>query len=68
MKNERESQEKMILAWMLNGRSITGLEALNMFGCFRLPARINDIERKGIQIKSQFIKLENGKRVKRYWI
>jgi hypothetical protein len=68
MKNERKTQEEMILAYLMTGKSLTPLQALDMFGCFRLPARIYDISLKDIKIKSEFIKLENGKRVKRYWI
>ena len=68
MKDERQTQEKMILAYLQYGKRITALEALNLFGCFRLASRINDIRNKGIEIKSEYITLENGKRVKQYWI
>lgn len=37
------SQTQMILAYMRDGNSITPIEALNMFGSFRLGARIADI-------------------------
>jgi hypothetical protein len=68
MENEKQSQNKMILAFMQNGRSITALEALELFGCFRLASRINDIQNQGIDVKSEFITLENKKKVKRYWV
>lgn len=32
------SQTDLILDWMLEGNTITPLEALDLFGCFRLPA------------------------------
>lgn len=37
------SQTKQILAYMKSGNSINPLQALSMFGCFRLGARIADI-------------------------
>ena len=40
--NEREcaSQNRLILAHLRTGATITGIEALNLYGCFRLPSRI----------------------------
>ena len=63
-----ESQKKQILAYMKLGKSITSLEALDLFGCFRLSGRIYDLSVDGHDIKSEFITLQNGKRVKKYWI
>ena len=62
------SQERKILNYMLRGNHITGIEALDLFGCFRLPARIADIRKRGFTVNSQTIALKNGKRVKDYWI
>lgn len=52
-----------ILAYLRTGASITPLEALDMFGCFRLGARIWDLRRLGVDIDSKMIRLPNGKRV-----
>lgn len=65
---QTQSQEKLIMQWMQSGKSITPIEALNLFGCFRLGARILDLKNKGIEVKSEYITVESGKRVKRYWI
>lgn len=65
---QTESQNRMIRQFLEDGNSITGLEALNKFGCMSLPRRICDIKEKGVAIESQWIKLENGKRIKEYWI
>lgn len=35
------SQEQKILAYLKDGHTLTPLEALNKYGCFRLAARIN---------------------------
>ena len=68
--NEKSSQSQAsrILAYMQQGNRITGIEALELFGCFRLPARIADIRDRGYEIKSETITLRNGKRVKDYWM
>ena len=63
-----QSQESMILDHMLRGHSITGMEALKMCGCWRLPARISDIKKKGFPVHGEMIVTESGKKVKRYWI
>ncbi|MBO7314233.1 MAG: helix-turn-helix domain-containing protein [Alistipes sp.] len=64
--SEVRSQNRRILAHLQQGGSITGIEALTKFGCFRLPSRICDIRKMGHAIASEFVKLPNGKRVKRY--
>lgn len=63
-----QSQESKILDYLLRGNRITGMDALQMFACFRLPARIADIEKRGYKIQSQFVTTQTGKRVKQYWI
>lgn len=63
-----QSQASKILDHMLRGHTITGLEALTLFNCFRLPARIADIREKGFAVQSKFITSPGGKRVKQYWI
>lgn len=47
------SQSDRILEWMKSGKSITALEALREFGCFRLAARINDLKNDGHCISSE---------------
>ena len=62
------SQKQKILNYMLRGNRITPLEALKYFQCERLAARIADIRNSGHDVKSEFITLSSGKRVKAYWI
>jgi hypothetical protein len=62
-----ESQTHCILEHLKNGRQLTALEALNLFGCFRLAARISDIKRKGHNVKSEMVQVGNNKKkVARY--
>lgn len=61
-----ESQNSMIRNWLEEGKTITALEALNLFGCMRLPSRIHDLKQRGMNIVSNRITLPNGKRVAQY--
>jgi hypothetical protein len=62
-----ESQSKMIKEYLLSGGSISPLDALKMFGCFRLGARIWDLRHKeGMDIKKETLVLDNNKRVAVY--
>jgi len=63
-----DSQNALIKGWLLNGYSITQPEALNQFGCFRLAARIADLRDKGLNVVTDMVTLENGKRVARYFL
>jgi hypothetical protein len=60
-----DSQTALIKGWLLNGKSITQLDALNMFGCFRLAARIANIREEGFDIVTDMI-IVNDKRVANY--
>jgi hypothetical protein len=61
-----DSQNALIKGWLLNGYSLTQLEALTQFGCFRLAARISDLRDKGLNVVTDMVTLDNGKRVARY--
>ena len=63
-----KSQTDRILDYMLAGYSVTPLEALNMFGCLRLGARIADIKAKGYIVYSEFITTPTQKKVKKYYL
>lgn len=44
------SQKQKILNHLLEGKTLTPLEALQKFGCFRLGARIFDLRAEGYMI------------------
>lgn len=62
------SQTERILAHLLEGKAITPLEALELFGCLRLGARISDLRKGGVEIKSKFVTTSTGKHVKQYYL
>ena len=55
-----------ILAYLQKGNSITHIDALNLFGCARLSARIWDLRHSGYQIAKEMISNDNGKRYAAY--
>ena len=57
---ETENQTRKILRYMQEGNTITPIEALAMFGCFRLSARIWDLRNEGEDIETERI-CRNGK-------
>ena len=65
--NEIESQSYQIREYILQGNTITAMEALRLFGCFRLSGRIYDLRKEGLNISTTIIKI-NGKRVAEYSI
>lgn len=68
--NEGKSQTAKILKWMLSGRSITALEALKRFNCFRLASRINNIRNMNrYKIVTEMVKTKTShKKIARYSI
>lgn len=60
------SQCHSIKSWLESGRSLTALDALYLFGCARLAARIGDLQEQGMPIEKQMIEVVNraGKTVR----
>ncbi len=60
-----KSQNDMIHEYLLAGNSITPVDALREFGCFRLAARIDDLRGRGDDIET-ITEKKNGKKYARY--
>ena len=54
-KQNKVSQSNLILNYLKTGKELTPLEALNLFGCLRLGARIYDLKKSGYKIVSRFV-------------
>lgn len=50
MEQQANTHKRLIREHLLNGGSITALEALRDFGCYRLASRISDLRSEGIAI------------------
>ena len=59
------TQSHLILKHLKKRKSITPLEALSRFGCFRLGARIYDLKRDGHVIETRMVE-RRGKRFAEY--
>ena len=55
------SQTEKIIQWLKLGHSITPINALKMFGCFRLSGRIHELKSKGYDIKTNMIEMQDKK-------
>lgn len=65
------SQKQAVSGWLHAGKTLTGLEALRLFGCIKLSNRISELRADGLEIKDRWITVNaNGteKRVKQYYI
>jgi hypothetical protein len=61
-----KTQSNLILAHLRLGKSITSLEALDRFRCFRLAARIGELRAAGHAIKTTRAQTESGATVAEY--
>lgn len=59
------SQLNQIRSDLDKGKSITAIDALNKYRCFRLAARINDLRNTGYPVDVIIVKSE-GKRFAKY--
>jgi hypothetical protein len=59
-----ETQNKMILQH-LRVKPITPIEALDLYGCFRLAARIRDLKELGHAVNTELV-AEGNRRFARY--
>jgi len=68
VKTEGHDQNARILAHLQSGRTLTALEALEWFKCFRLASRICDLKKAGHQIEKRTVQTNSGKRVAEYYL
>jgi hypothetical protein len=52
------TQNQQIKSYLEKGKSITPIDALNKFGCFRLAARINELRKDGLNIVTKIVTKE----------
>lgn len=62
------TQKSNVRAWLLDGKTITPLEALRMFGSLRLSAIIFRLREEGLPIVTEKIQVSPKKRVAQYYI
>ena len=62
----QESQEEQVLQHLLSGQSITPIEALDLYGSFRLSSIIFRLRGRGYDIHTEMVTIRKGTRVARY--
>lgn len=63
------TQNEMIRKHLEEGRSLTPIEALNLYGCFRLATRIFELKKSGLDIETEMVEnKDTGKRYARYFL
>jgi hypothetical protein len=68
VKSDGNEQNGRILAHLKQGRTLTALEALEWFKCFRLASRIHDLKKAGHDVQKRMIKTASGKSVAEYYL
>lgn len=63
-----KSQNRIILNHLIKHKTITPLEALGLYGVFRLGARVFDLRKEGVNVRMTLKKDPNGKRYASYSI
>lgn len=61
------SQAAQISSYLKKGHSLTAIDALEKFGCFRLAARVKELREQGLKIHSICV-TRGEKRFSRYFL
>jgi len=61
------TQSNAIRSHLEDGKSITALDALNLYGCLRLAARISDLKKLGLDIDKKMVS-NNGSTFASYFL
>lgn len=64
----KKSQNEMVLEHLMTGRSITPLEAIGVYGIYRLAARVCELKKAGYVIESEVRRDKNKKPYARYFM
>ena len=65
--NKTETQNKQIKAHLDEGKTLSPMEALKKFDCWRLASRIKDLRYTGMNISTEMVKdTLTGKRYAKY--
>jgi hypothetical protein len=61
-----QTQQEAILEHLLTGSELNGLDAFRYYGTMKLASRISEIKKMCFPVSSDWVTLENGKKVKVY--
>ena len=63
----KKAQNDRIRMYLETGKSLTPMDALVRFNCFRLAARIKDLRAQGVSIRSELVH-KDGKKYSKYFM
>ena len=66
METELTTQTEQIKQYLDQGHTLTAIEALEKFHCFRLASRIYDLKQEGYKVNKIMITGDNKKRYAQY--
>lgn len=58
-KCQANTQNLMILDWLIKHKTITQRQAAEEFNCFRLSARIKDLRDRGAEIETEMVPIKS---------
>lgn len=58
-KCQADTQNLMILEWLIKHKTITQRQAAEEFNCFRLSARIKDLRDRGAEIETEMVPIKS---------
>ena len=62
-----KTQKELIREYLERGNSLTPMDALELFGCFRLATRIFELKKEGLHIDTAMVEdKDTGKRYASY--
>lgn len=64
----KQDKKRQIRDHLLNGESLTGLQALELYGSYRLSSTINRLRNEGLPIETIMIKRDDSTSYAKYLI
>lgn len=58
---KKQSQRERILSHLKSGRTLNPKQAWNLYGCYRLSARIHDLKKAGFDIVTRLVHVDGNK-------
>jgi hypothetical protein len=62
------SQRTQIINHLMTKGPLTVLTAIKFIGCYALSQRCGELRREGFPVQSKWVELDNGKKVKQYYL
>lgn len=62
----RKTQDAQVIRHLMSGKSLTPIEALDLYGSFRLSSIIYRLRYRGYDIRTEMVTIRKGTRVARY--